>query len=38
MKYGSTEGVKRFARLLQIVDLHPNTMETIADHLQEIPC
>ena len=38
MKYGSNEGVKRFSRLLQIVDLHPNTMETIADHLQEIPC
>ncbi|CAF4263519.1 unnamed protein product, partial [Adineta steineri] len=27
MKYGSNEGVKRFSRLLQIVDLYPNTMD-----------
>ncbi|CAF1415867.1 unnamed protein product, partial [Rotaria sordida] len=38
MKYGSNEGVKRFSRLLQIVDLYPNTMNLIADKLQEIPC
>jgi DNA-dependent protein kinase catalytic subunit len=38
MKYGSNEGVKRFSRLLQIVDLYPNTMDLIADRLQEIPC
>jgi DNA-dependent protein kinase catalytic subunit len=38
MKYGSNEGVKRFSRLLQIVDLYPNTMELIADRLHEIPC
>ncbi|CAF4003683.1 unnamed protein product, partial [Rotaria magnacalcarata] len=38
MKYGSNEGVKRFSRLLQIIELYPNTMESIANHLQEIPC
>ena len=38
MKYGSNEGVKRFSRLLQIVELYPNTMESIAERLQEIPC
>jgi DNA-dependent protein kinase catalytic subunit len=38
MKYGSNEGVKCFSRLLQIVDLYPNTMDLIADKLQEIPC
>jgi DNA-dependent protein kinase catalytic subunit len=38
MKYGSNEGVKRFSRLLQIVELYPNTMESIANRLQEIPC
>ena len=38
MKYGSNEGVKRFSRLLQIVELYPNTMESIANHLQYIPC
>ena len=38
MKYGSNEGVKRFSRLLQIVDLYPNTMELIAEKLPEIPC
>ena len=38
MKYGSNEGVKRFSRLLQIVDLYPNTMDLIADRLPEIPC
>ncbi len=38
MKYGSNEGVKRFSRLLQIVDLYPNTMDLIADRLQDIPC
>ncbi|CAF3651048.1 unnamed protein product [Rotaria socialis] len=38
MKYGSNEGVKRFSRLLQIVDLYPDTMDLIADKLQEIPC
>ncbi|CAF3679511.1 unnamed protein product [Rotaria sp. Silwood1] len=38
MKYGSNEGVKRFSRLLQIIELYPNTMESISNHLQEIPC
>ncbi|CAF1392236.1 unnamed protein product [Adineta steineri] len=38
MKYGSNEGVKRFSRLLQIVELYPNTMESIANRLQDIPC
>jgi len=38
MKYGSNEGVKRFSRLLQIVELYPKTMESIANRLQEIPC
>lgn len=38
MKYGSNEGVKRFSRLLQIVELYPDTMEFIANRLQEIPC
>ncbi|CAF4081494.1 unnamed protein product, partial [Adineta steineri] len=38
MKYGSNEGVKRFSRLLQIVDLYPNTMDLIAEKIQEIPC
>lgn len=38
MKYGSNEGVKRFARILQIVELYPNTMELISNRLQEIPC
>ena len=38
MKYGSNEGVKRFSRLLQIVDLYPDTMNLIGDRLQEIPC
>ncbi|CAF3812228.1 unnamed protein product [Rotaria sordida] len=38
MKYGSNEGVKRFSRLLQIIELYPNTMESIANRLQEIPC
>ena len=38
MKYGSNEGIKRFSRLLQIVDLYPNTMNLIADRLEEIPC
>ncbi|CAF2795287.1 unnamed protein product [Rotaria sp. Silwood2] len=38
MKYGSNEGIKRFSRLLQIVDLYPKTMDLIADKLQEIPC
>jgi DNA-dependent protein kinase catalytic subunit len=38
MKYGSNEGVKRFSRLLQIVDLYPNTMDLIGDGLREIPC
>lgn len=37
MKYGSNEGVKRFSRLLQIVDLYPHIMESIANRLQEIP-
>ena len=38
MKYGSNEGVKRFSRLLQMVELYPATMESIGDRLQEIPC
>ena len=38
MKYGSNEGVKRFSRLLQIVDLYPTTMDLIADRLPDIPC
>lgn len=38
MKYGSNEGVKRFSRLLQIVDLYPKTTDLIAEKIQEIPC
>ncbi|CAF2651855.1 unnamed protein product [Rotaria sp. Silwood2] len=38
MKYGSNEGVKRFSRLLQIIELYPNTMESITNRLQEISC
>ncbi|UJR22353.1 hypothetical protein I4U23_025415 [Adineta vaga] len=38
MKYGSNEGVKRFSRILQIIELYPNTLESIANRLQEIPC
>ena len=38
MKYGSNEGVKRFSRILQIVESYPNTLESIANRLQEIPC
>lgn len=38
MKYGSNEGVKRFSRLLQIVETYPQTMHSIANQLQEIPC
>lgn len=38
MKYGSNEGVKRFSRLLQIVDLYPSAEDLIADGLREIPC
>lgn len=38
MKYGSNEGIKRFSRLLQIVDLYPNTMNLIGNQLEEIPC
>ena len=38
MKYGSNEGIKRFSRLLQIVDLYPDIVNSIADRLEEIPC
>jgi hypothetical protein len=38
MKYGSNEGIKRFSRLLQIVELYSNTIKSIANRLQDIPC
>lgn len=38
MKYGSNEGIKRFSRLLQIVDFYPNIIHSIAHRLAEIPC
>lgn len=38
MKYGSNEGVKRFSRLMQIVELYPTALESVANRLQDIPC
>ncbi len=38
MKYGSNEGDKRFSRLIQIVELYPQTLDSIGNHLQKIPC
>ncbi|CAF1501508.1 unnamed protein product [Didymodactylos carnosus] len=38
MKYGSAEGIKRFSRLLQIIDLYPSTLATIENKLNDIPC
>jgi DNA-dependent protein kinase catalytic subunit len=38
MKYGSNEGVKRFSRVLQIVELYPSTLTPIGQQLQGIPC
>ncbi|CAF3220219.1 unnamed protein product [Rotaria sp. Silwood2] len=38
MKYGSNEGDKRFSRLIQIVEFYPQTLDSIANRLQEIPC
>ena len=38
MKYGSNEGVKRFSRLIQIVDSYPQTLESMGNYLNEIPC
>lgn len=38
MKYGSNEGVKRFPRLLQIIEFYPNTVESLSNRLQDIPC
>ncbi|CAF2389554.1 unnamed protein product [Rotaria sp. Silwood2] len=38
MKYGSNEGDKRFSRLIQIVEFYPQTLHSIANRLQEIPC
>ena len=38
MKYGSNEGVKRFSRIIQIVEFYPQTLESITNRLEEIPC
>ena len=38
MKYGSNQGVQRFSRLLQIVELYPGTLQSISHRLPEIPC
>ena len=38
MKYGSNQGVQRFSRLLQIVELYPSTLQSISHRFQEIPC
>ncbi len=38
MKYGSNDGDKRFSSLIQIVEFYPQTLHSIANRLQEIPC
>ncbi|CAF1308297.1 unnamed protein product [Rotaria sordida] len=38
MKYGSNKGDKRFSHLIQIVEFYLQTLDSITNHLQEIPC